>query len=90
MINSAEYALMIWFGFYIINHSLILKFFRDKLYPKVNSKLLYLIKCSFCFTFWISLILYLFKFIPLIFIFVAPPINLIIELLFLSLTDSDN
>lgn len=80
------YSLVIWFFFWLYNHSYILEKFRDC----INSKLPFLIKygigCSFCFTFWVTLFLFIMTGLPLIFLFVAPVINLFIELIYQKLS----
>jgi hypothetical protein len=80
------YPIIIWFFFYIWNHSDILSNFRTFIYNKLNVQIVYLLQCSFCTTFWISGALFIIGLIPALFIVTAPVINLFIELSFKNLS----
>ena len=80
--NLIEYSLAIFFGFYLLNYSYILNSFRERNFPRLHPDIAYALRCAFCSTFWITLVLYplgkIFPFIaiPAYYILVAPVVNL--------------
>ena len=71
---------MIWFFFFIINHSFMMKHMKTVLFEKVPWFLSYSFQCAFCFTFHISIILFMFSLVKAEYILIAPVINLFTEL----------
>ena len=81
------YSLTVWFFFYLWNHADITEKARKFVYARIPEFLVYLLNCSFCSSFWLTLILAAIQVnLPFIgalnwiFIFVAPVINLFVEL----------
>lgn len=83
-------SFIIYFVFFIVNRShFLLQFniwWKNLVFVRVKGriawilqKLDYLKECSFCFTFWVTLVLFFYNLIPLYFVFCCPVINLIID-----------
>lgn len=83
------YCVTIWFFFYLWNHSEILSKLRNFVYSRLNAVLAYLLQCSLCSTFWLTLVFFLMGFAPAFFICTAPIINLFIELSFRKLASKE-
>ena len=79
------YCLAIWFVFYVVNHSDLLAKPRSWIMPKLPWWLEYSVSCAICSTFWTSIVMFFVGVIPLIFVFVAPPVVLGMNLAFLRL-----
>lgn len=79
------YVLVIWFFYYLINHSLIFEKLREAAMPALPQWMQTLISCAFCITFWITAALSLFKGFTAA-IFAAPPCVLFVDLAYRKLT----
>ncbi len=82
------YSLAVWFFFYVANHSDLLAKPRGWALSKLPWWLEYSVTCAICSTFWASLALFLVGVVPLLFVFVAPPVVLGMNLTFLRLKPS--
>ncbi len=84
--NPFYLALIIYFFFYLINHSGPVGDYLKDLLKYLPEKVQYAVTCIFCASFWTSLLL-----VPLLsysfwWILVIPVINLFVNSLYLSLT----
>lgn len=82
-----EYALTIWFFFYLFNHADISYRLRQWIIARVPSYIAYAIQCSFCSSCYLTFALWLLFPISPWTIFVAPVINLFVELAYKKLTN---
>jgi hypothetical protein len=80
----------IFFFYYLFNNSDILLNFRTWVFLNVGDSVTYALQCSFCFTWWASLMLFAYGFCPFIFVFVAPVINLFLYKILTKLNNTDN
>lgn len=85
--NIFYYTLMVWFTFYLLNHSDIFKVTREYLYSKLNHWIVYSLSCALCYTFHLSMVLYLLKEIPFLYVMTAPVMALFTELSFRKLKE---
>ena len=84
------YCLACFFWFYLLNNSDILAPVRHWLYPKVFSNISYALQCIFCSTFWATLVLVYFDYVPLIWVPTAPVFTLFLLKIFNSLNKENN
>lgn len=82
--NLFEYCAAIFFGFYLLNYSDILAMFRTALFAAIHADVAYALKCSFCFTFWFSMVTLYWH--PWYWVLVAPVVNLFAIKLFTFLS----
>lgn len=83
------YVLVVWFAFYIVNHSLILEKLRNAAIPALPQWLQTLVQCAICFSFWITVALSLFTGFTMA-VFAAPPCILFVDLAYRKLTEDKN
>lgn len=85
--NLFNYSLSVWFFFYVINHSGYISSYVNNLMNRfLWEKVKYAFNCAFCFAFWVSLPVVFFAGLPFWYIFAAPSMVLLWNLVFLSLT----
>lgn len=87
--NVFIYSVSVWFFFWLFNYSDICAKFKKKtlLFLNIYEKLSYLLQCPFCITFWVSVYLFIIGSIDSYFIFVAPVINLFVDLFYKNLNN---
>lgn len=76
------YSVSVWFFIYIYKYSDIAKLFRQYLEYKLSSTVSYALTCSFCFTFWFSLFLFIINIYPIYYVLICPVINLFLDLIY--------
>jgi hypothetical protein len=87
-LNLFYYALSLWLFFFVLNHSSglpFVDFLRAKILPRLHNKVQYALKCALCYGFWLSLLIVPIFSLPMWYIFSAPSMVLLINLIFLSL-----
>lgn len=73
-------ALVIYFFYHLFNYADITSGIRRWLVTSgLNDKVQYALKCSLCFSFYATLISWLFVYIPFYWVFAAPVINLALD-----------
>jgi hypothetical protein len=70
------YCLGIYFWFYLFNYSDIAESIRSKVFNVMHPYITYALQCSYCYTFWITLVAFCLSLVPLSYIFAAPVVNL--------------
>jgi len=92
--NLIEYSLVVFFFFYLANHAEYFAGRLENLFAEygdsINHFFNYITSCAFCSTFWISLVLWAFSQISIVFLFAAPPIVMFLNLIFVNFTKSEN
>lgn len=78
------YCAVIWFFYYLINHSLIFQKLRLAAMPALPQWLQTMISCSFCLAFWTTAALSLFAGFSAV-VFAAPPCVLFADLAYRKL-----
>jgi hypothetical protein len=79
------YSLTVFFLFYLVNHADLFDKVRLAVIPSLPHWLSYPIQCAFCACFWITLSLWYFNLADLWLVFTAPPVTLLLNLIFLKL-----
>lgn len=82
------YSLSVWFFFYLYNHAEITRPTRDWIVPRLPSPAAYMVQCSFCSTFYVTLVGVILVAVPTSYLLVAPVVNLFVELLYRKLKPS--
>ena len=81
------HSLVVFFFYWLINYSLLLIGFRNWLNSNSyhNPLIAYPFQCSFCFAFWIMLIITFPVFVPVQELFTVPVVVMFIDLLYAKL-----
>lgn len=84
--NLFEYCLSIFFVYFLINYAEITRPSISLLFKLLPNKVSYSLNCAFCLMFWISIICCVAGYIPVYWIFCAPVIHLVIDLIYTKLS----
>lgn len=74
-----KYAIALWSIFFLWNYSLILEKTKEKYGPRIPYPFSYIVQCSYCFPFWASIPIAMYK-NNFIIIFVVPAISHLTDL----------
>lgn len=81
------YSLCVFFGFYVANHSDLVKAPREWVYSRLPDRLRYFCECAFCTAFWLTLPMVTLGALPFYCLFAAPPVVLLLNLSYLRLSN---
>lgn len=70
------YCLGVFFGWYVFNCSDIAQSTRVWILSRAHNNVAYVLGCSLCTTFWVTLSLWAATIVPLSYVFAAPVVNL--------------
>lgn len=76
--SFALHCLSVYFAFHLLNCSDVMEPVRVRLYPRLPHLVSYMLGCSFCLTFWVTLGVALSGRAPWGWVLAAPVVNLLI------------
>lgn len=85
LVTLLIYSLWCFSAFFLINHSELFAMERAWLFARLPFAVRYILECAFCFTAWLSLILWWFNYAPGYLVFASAPLVMLTNCTFLKL-----